>query len=92
MSGAGPVIELSVILREMRFHMAEAFSAYEGQFQKEAIAALEQAMSDKNIARLFKEQADNFVKDIIEDVFRNWELKRTIAKKVADALAQKMKE
>lgn len=92
MRGAGPVIELSVILREMRFHMAEAFSEFDGQFQKEAIAALEQAMSDQNIARLFKEQADKFVKDIIEDVFRNWELKRTVATKVAEALAQKMKE
>lgn len=90
MSGIAPTIEVSVILREMRLHIANAFSEFDGLFKKEALAALEAAMTDENIARLMKSEADNFIKDVIGRVFSDWNLKEAVAKKVARNLEERI--
>lgn len=87
-----PMIEINVVLKEMRLKMAQVFSESEGVFSAEAKKALDAALTPENIERLLQIEARKFVEEVAKLVFGNYELKHAIADKIAKGLVQKFEE
>lgn len=87
-----PEIVINLVLKQMKIQLATAFNEHTEVLSAQATEELNQVLNKDYINKLMQQEAEKFVHDVVRQAFADYNLKRSLAVKIARKLEADVKK